>query len=140
MIRKLLTSTANLCNLNIENSICIKMIFTGFYPRIHDQGIAPEQWLNSYYLTHLERDVRNILKVGDLEAFGRFIRLCAGRNGQLQIPIEIKSAKTVASDFFDNIHYWLNLSGHPEAFALLIYGGNQHTNRRGVRVLPWFFI
>jgi len=31
----------------------------------------------------VERDVREIVNVGDLEAFGRFVRLCAGRNGQL---------------------------------------------------------
>jgi hypothetical protein len=36
-----------------------------------------------YVQTYLERDVRNVLNVGDLETFGRFLRLCAGRSGQL---------------------------------------------------------
>ncbi len=58
-------------------------LFTGFYPRIHDKGLAPRDWLASYYQTYLERDVRSIVNVGDLEAFGRFVRLCAGRTGQL---------------------------------------------------------
>jgi predicted AAA+ superfamily ATPase len=61
----------------------MEMLFTGFYPRIHDRALDPRVWLSSYYETYLERDVRNVLKVGDLEPFGRFIRLCAGRNGQL---------------------------------------------------------
>ena len=58
-------------------------LHAGFYPRIHDQGLDAGQWLASYVQTYVERDVRSILKVGDLEAFGRFVRLCAGRNGQL---------------------------------------------------------
>jgi hypothetical protein len=61
----------------------MKTMFTGFYPRIHDRGINPRDWLTAYHQTYLERDVRNVLQVGDLESFGRFVRLCAGRNGQL---------------------------------------------------------
>lgn len=59
------------------------MMFKGFYPRIHDKRLQPQNWLGNYYQTYLERDVREILNVGDKEAFGRFIRLCAGRCGQL---------------------------------------------------------
>lgn len=59
------------------------VLFTGFYPAIHDRRLAPQDWLANYYRTYVERDVRELLNVGDLEAFGRFIRLCAGRNGQL---------------------------------------------------------
>ena len=59
------------------------LLFSGFFPRIHDQKLSPRDWLGSYYQTYVERDVRNVLSVGDLEAFGRFVRLCAGRNGQL---------------------------------------------------------
>ncbi|MFH2202669.1 MAG: ATP-binding protein [Elusimicrobiota bacterium] len=61
----------------------METLYTGFYPRIHDRKLAPQIWLADYYQTYLERDVRNVLKVGDLDAFGRFVRLCAGRNGQL---------------------------------------------------------
>jgi hypothetical protein len=56
---------------------------TGFYPRIHDRGLDPAVWLADYVRTYVERDVRTLLNVGDLEAFGRFLRLCAGRNGQI---------------------------------------------------------
>ncbi len=58
-------------------------LFAGFYPRIHDKGLDPAGWLSGYYQTYVERDVREIVNVGDLESFGRFVRLCAGRNGQL---------------------------------------------------------
>jgi len=58
-------------------------LFKGYYPRIHDKSLDPVDWLGNYYQTYLERDVRDVLNVGDLEAFSRFVRLCAGRNGQL---------------------------------------------------------
>ncbi len=61
----------------------LETIFTGFYPRIHDRRLKPGDWLAGYYQTYLERDVRNVLNVGDIESFGRFVRLCAGRCGQL---------------------------------------------------------
>lgn len=58
-------------------------LFTGFYPRIHDRDLDPAIWLRDYYQTYIERDVREMIAVGDLEAFGRFVRLCAGRSGHL---------------------------------------------------------
>ena len=61
----------------------MECLFMGGYPRIHDKHLDPRDWLASYYQTYLERDVRNVLAVGDLEQFSRFVLLCAGRNGQL---------------------------------------------------------
>lgn len=58
-------------------------LFRGFYPRIHDKALDPNRWLRDYYQTYVERDVRELVNVGDLDSFGRFVRLCAGRNGQL---------------------------------------------------------
>ncbi len=58
-------------------------LFRGFYPRLQTAGLDATTWLADYYQTYIERDVREIVNVGDLDAFGRFIRLCAGRNGQL---------------------------------------------------------
>ncbi len=58
-------------------------LFKGFYPRIHDKGLDPQVWLRNYYQTYVERDVRTLVNVGDIERFGRFVRLCAGRSGQL---------------------------------------------------------
>lgn len=59
------------------------VLFTGFYPRIHDRALDPQEWLRNYYQTYVERDVRDLVHVGDAELFGRFVRLCAGRSGQL---------------------------------------------------------
>ena len=61
----------------------METLMGGFYPRIHDKGLDPQRWFRGYYLSYVERDVREIVNVGDLESFGRFVRLCAGRSGQL---------------------------------------------------------
>lgn len=58
-------------------------LYTGGYPRIYDQHLSPTEWLSQYYQTYVERDVRQILKIENLELFDRFVRLCAGRIGQL---------------------------------------------------------
>jgi len=60
-----------------------RTVFTGGYPPIHDRGLDPRDWLANYTRTYLERDVRDLLNVGDAEAFSRFVRLCAGRCGHL---------------------------------------------------------
>lgn len=234
-------------------------MFTGFYPRIHDKGLAPREWLRNYAQTYLERDVRDLVNVGDLEAFQRFMGLCAGRTGQLLnlsglaadcgishttarrwlsvleasfivlrlqphfrnfskrlvkspklyfldtgllchllrirepadlalhaargaifesfvvselhkralhagrepdlyfwrdsagnevdlildrgvrlIPVEIKSGKTIARDFFKGLHYWRKLAGSEDGPAALVYGGDRSYRRSGSCVYGWY--
>lgn len=69
-------------NRALDEDLSLVML-NGFYPRIHDKHLDPNNWLGNYFQTYIERDVRDIVNVGDLETFGRFVRLCAGRNGQL---------------------------------------------------------
>ena len=56
---------------------------SGGYPRIHERRLDPSEWLDAYVATYVERDVRALLNIGDLSAFQVFLRLCAGRVGQL---------------------------------------------------------
>jgi uncharacterized protein len=58
-------------------------LLTGFYPRIHDRGLNPSQALADYFATYVQRDLRQLAAVHDLHRFERFVRLCAGRTGQL---------------------------------------------------------
>jgi uncharacterized protein len=58
-------------------------LLTGFYPRIHDKSLNPSQALADYFATYVERDLRQLAAVHDLHRFERFVRLCAGRTGQL---------------------------------------------------------
>ena len=59
------------------------ILYSGFSPRIHDQGLDPPQALGDYVETYVERDVRRIGEIRNLGAFGRFLRLCAGQVGQI---------------------------------------------------------
>jgi len=60
-----------------------KILFDGAYPPIFDRGLEPHPWHGNYVRTYLERDVRQLIKVQDLGTFQRFLKLCAGRTGQL---------------------------------------------------------
>ena len=59
------------------------ILYSGFYPRIHDRRLEPRQALGDYFETYVERDVRRIGEIRNLANFRRFVRLCAGRVGQL---------------------------------------------------------
>jgi len=54
----------------------------GGYPRIYDKDIPATAFYQAYLATYVERDVRQVKNIGNLEAFTRFIRLCAGFIGQ----------------------------------------------------------
>lgn len=60
-----------------------RLILTGFYPRIYDMSINPTQALGDYLVTYVERDLRQLVNIKDLSLFEKFLKLCAGRIGQL---------------------------------------------------------
>ena len=66
------------CNDSLD-----ELVYSGFYPRIIDQGLEPRQVLADYFDTYVERDVRRMGGVGDLSTFRQFAALCAGRIGRL---------------------------------------------------------
>ena len=84
----------------------MEVLFSGFYPRIHDKGLDPRDWLANYYRTYVERDIREIINIGDLESFGRFIRLCAGRNGQL---LNLSSLANDCSVTHTTVKRWISI-------------------------------
>ena len=59
------------------------LILSGFYPRIHDRSLDPTRALGDYFATYVQRDLRALVNIGDLSAFEKFVRLAAGRCGQI---------------------------------------------------------
>ncbi|OAM88511.1 ATP-binding protein [Termitidicoccus mucosus] len=55
----------------------------GFMPGVHADGVAPELFYRSYYQTYVERDVRQLINITSQRAFETFVRLLAGRVGQV---------------------------------------------------------
>jgi len=60
-----------------------EQLFRGGYPPIYDRDVHPNLWYPRYIQTYIDRDVRTVRHITDLAAFQKFIRLCAGRIGQL---------------------------------------------------------
>lgn len=59
------------------------LLYRGFYPGLWKQRSNPALLYASYISTYLERDVRQIQNISSLSDFQRFLKLCAGRAGQL---------------------------------------------------------
>ncbi len=59
------------------------ILFKGFYPRIHDKKLNPTEALAFYISTYLERDMRRLVNIKDLNTFEIFLKLVASRTGQI---------------------------------------------------------
>lgn len=60
-----------------------ELLHKGGYPRLYAKTLEPIDFYPSYIETYLQRDVRQLKNVGDLDRFVQFMGLCAGRNGQI---------------------------------------------------------
>ncbi len=60
-----------------------QVLYRGSYPAVHEEHHNPTRWYADYVETYVERDVRQVLRVGDLTTFRSFLRLLAGRSAQL---------------------------------------------------------
>ena len=58
-------------------------LFKGFYPRLYKMNIQPLDFYPGYVQTYIERDVRTIKNISNLGQFQLFLKMCAGRTGQL---------------------------------------------------------
>jgi len=58
-------------------------LFKGGYPRIYKDKLNPTKWLRSYFQLYVEKDIRQITNIKNIDAFERFVKLAAGRAGQL---------------------------------------------------------
>jgi len=83
-----------------------KYVYTGGYPAIYDRKLDPSEWLRNYITTYVERDVRQLLNVGDLTNFQRFISICAGRIGQIT---NFSSMANELSVSYHTIQSWLSI-------------------------------
>lgn len=61
----------------------LDILYTGFYPGIFQNKINPSKFYSFYIATYIERDLHQLVNIKDLSRFETFIRLCAGRTGQL---------------------------------------------------------
>ena len=83
-----------------------EILYSGFYPRIYDQSLEPRQAFADYFETYVERDVRRLGEIRNLSSFQRFVRLCAGRIGQLTNLVALGSDAGVSHT---TARHWLDV-------------------------------
>lgn len=82
------------------------LLYKGFYPRAHAENISIERLYSNYLRLYVERDIRQIKNVADLNMFQKFMRLCAGRIGQL---LNITSLSNDCGINTATVNAWLSL-------------------------------
>ena len=103
-----------------------EQIFTGFYPRVYDKKIHPTDYYPSYIQTYVERDLRLISNISDLNRFVRFLRLCAGRVGQI---LNKTSLATECGCTMPTVEAWLSILEASDICHRLEPNFNNHNKR-----------
>ena len=83
-VQKLLPlSFAEMKSAGIGGASLDELLYNGAYPRLFDKNIPAVDFYPSYIETYIQRDIRQLKNIGDLDRFMQFMGLCAGRNGQI---------------------------------------------------------
>ncbi|MCP4680607.1 MAG: ATP-binding protein [Deltaproteobacteria bacterium] len=101
-----------------------ELMYKGFYPRIYDQQLDPTVTIGDYIETYVERDLRSFAQIRNLNLFRRFVRLCAGRVGQLLNTTNLASDVGVSKTTVSN---WISIL---EASYLVFVLNPYHANIR----------
>jgi len=110
-------------------------IFTGGYPRIYDQNINPQIFYSDHTNTYVERDVRSLKSIVDINTFTRFIRLCAGRIGQLVNHSKLASDAGISAA---TARDWLSIL-EASYIAYFVQPYYKSTNRRLIKAPKLYF-
>lgn len=90
---------------NIQFSLD-EYIYHGMYPRIYKDNINPTKFYRDYVQTYVERDVRRMINIKDLSLFQQFLKLCAGRVGQVFNSHSLSNELGVS---YHTISNWLSI-------------------------------
>lgn len=82
------------------------LVFKGGYPRLYDRDMDIVRYYQNYITTYVERDVRLIKNIENLTTFVRFIKLCAGRIGQL---VNLQSLANDTGISTNTVKSWLSV-------------------------------
>lgn len=117
-------------HFDVDSILC-----SGGYPRIYSQGLHPFKAYNNYIETYIERDLRQLIEIKDLHHFQKFLKLCAGRIGQILnkegLSNEVGvSAKTIA--------HWLSIL-EASYIAFLLYPYYENFGKRVIKSPKLYF-
>jgi predicted AAA+ superfamily ATPase len=133
---KLLPLSYHELKLANKNSLDIDTaLFTGGYPRLFQENIQPVDFFPHYVETYLQRDVRQLKNIENLNAFIKFIKLCAGRVGNM---VSYSSLANDADISVQTVKSWLSLLvASYIIYFVKPYSGN--VNRRLIKMPKLYF-
>lgn len=82
------------------------LMYNGFYPAIWSGKNMPKYLYPNYVKTYIERDVRDVLSIRNLDVFQRFVKLCAARIGSIFNASELSNELGVA---VNTINSWISV-------------------------------
>ena len=83
-----------------------EILYTGFILEYLIRIWDPSEVYADYYSTYIERDVRQLTEIRNVSNFERFVRLCAGRVGQITDLVKLGSDTGVSHTTARN---WLDI-------------------------------
>lgn len=83
-----------------------EIIYRGFYPALWSGKNIPKLLYTNYVKTYIERDVRDLLAIKDLDLFQRFVRLCAARIGSIFNASELSNELGVS---VNTVNSWVSV-------------------------------
>jgi predicted AAA+ superfamily ATPase len=114
-----------------------RRLWRGAYPALtRDPGLDRDLYFSSYVQTYLQRDIRDLARVGDETAFLRFVRACAARTAQLLNVADLARDADVAPN---TAKHWLSVL---EASGIVYLLQPYHTNvtKRLVKTPKLYFL
>ena len=128
-------SMGELKNTIFEKANYQEYIFNGGYPRIYDKNLNPSEWLINYITTYVEKDVRQLLNIGDLDSFQKFVAVCAGRIGQL---VNFTSIANELSISYHTVQKWLSIL-ETSFITYRLYPHHKNYNKRLIKMPKLYF-
>jgi uncharacterized protein len=117
-------------DLSIEN-----LLYKGFYPGIYSNNLHPTKAYSNYFETYIERDLRQLSNIQNLNQFQLFVKLCAGRTGQLFNASSISSELGVATN---TIKSWISIL-QATFIIFLLQPWHENLNKRLVKTPKLYF-
>ncbi|MGE0589089.1 MAG: ATP-binding protein [Cyclobacteriaceae bacterium] len=112
-----------------------KLLLNGCYPEIYDKDRKPSLWYPAYIRTYVERDVKQIRNIENTLTFNRFLKLCAGRIGQM---LNVASLSNECGVDIKTTQSWLSILSSSYVIFLLS-PHHKNFNKRVVKTPKLYF-